>query len=143
MAKVADVAQYILDKTGTIYTWKLQELVYYAQAWHLVWTDEPLFDDDIQAWRSGAVCPALHKKYNGSGEIATIDGGDSSRLTDEECEAVDAVLDAYGKFDGQDLINLTYTEKPWQDARIGLEEDEKGSQTISHAAMKTFYASYY
>ena len=45
MASVFDVAKYILHKLGTVTTWKLQKLVYYCQAWSLVWDDEPLFFD--------------------------------------------------------------------------------------------------
>jgi uncharacterized phage-associated protein len=32
MASVHDVASYILHKTGSISTWKLQKLAYYSQA---------------------------------------------------------------------------------------------------------------
>ena len=37
MASVYDVAAYILEKQGAMTTWKLQKLVYYSQAWSLVW----------------------------------------------------------------------------------------------------------
>jgi uncharacterized phage-associated protein len=44
MANVHDVAAYILEKVGEpISTMKLQKLVYYSQAWHLAWDEEPLF----------------------------------------------------------------------------------------------------
>ena len=39
MASVRDVAQYVLSKTGKITTWKLQKLIYHAQAWRLVWDE--------------------------------------------------------------------------------------------------------
>ena len=38
MGTVFDVAKYILSKTGSITTWKLQKLCYYSQAWALAWT---------------------------------------------------------------------------------------------------------
>lgn len=52
MATVFDVARYILtrlDEDGKlpVTTWKLQKLVYYSQAWSLVWDDVPLFDAPI------------------------------------------------------------------------------------------------
>ncbi len=50
MADVFDVAAYILNKQGRMTTMKLQKLCYYAQAWHLVWAEKPLFDEPIQAW---------------------------------------------------------------------------------------------
>lgn len=44
MANVLDVAAYVLAKRGPMTAMKLQKLVYYSQAWHLVWDEEPLFD---------------------------------------------------------------------------------------------------
>ena len=35
-----DVADYILQEHGAMSAMKLQKLVYYAQAWHLVWEDK-------------------------------------------------------------------------------------------------------
>ncbi len=47
MARAVDVATYILDREGEMSAMKLQKLVYYSQAWSLVWDDRPLFDDRI------------------------------------------------------------------------------------------------
>lgn len=55
MAEVNDVAAALLSQTGQITTMKLQKLVYYAQAWHLVFHSEPLFADTIEAWPQGPV----------------------------------------------------------------------------------------
>jgi len=43
MASVHDVAAYILDKRGPMSHMKLQKLVYYCQAWSLVWDEELFF----------------------------------------------------------------------------------------------------
>ena len=43
MRSVYDVAAYILQKSGELTTWKLQKLVYYSQAWSLVWDERALF----------------------------------------------------------------------------------------------------
>ena len=42
MASVFDVAKYILQKSGSMSTWKLQKLCYYSQAWSLAWTEAPI-----------------------------------------------------------------------------------------------------
>jgi len=55
-----NVAKYILDKKGVMSAMKLQKLVYYSQAWSLVWDDEPVFDDAIKAWANGPVIPSLY-----------------------------------------------------------------------------------
>lgn len=57
MANVFDVAQYIVNKTGRISSIKLQKLVYYSKAWSLVWDDDPLFTEEVQAWAHGPVVP--------------------------------------------------------------------------------------
>ena len=49
MASVLDVAAYILKRVGPITATKLQKLVYYSQAWHLVWEDEPLFGAALES----------------------------------------------------------------------------------------------
>ena len=56
MASVFDAAKYILEKMNTISAWKLQKLCYYAQAWALAWTGEPLFQEDFEAWAAGVPC---------------------------------------------------------------------------------------
>jgi uncharacterized phage-associated protein len=65
MANVRDVAQYILEQQGQMTTWKLQKLVYYAQAWSLVWDERPLFDDRIEAWANGPVIRSLTMSTRG------------------------------------------------------------------------------
>lgn len=49
MATVHDVAAYILAKHGPMTAMKLEKLVYYSQAWSLVWDDKPLFRSKIEA----------------------------------------------------------------------------------------------
>ena len=55
MMTVLDVAAYILERQGSMTTMKLQKLVYYCQAWSLVWDERPLFDESIEAWANGPV----------------------------------------------------------------------------------------
>ena len=43
MAKVHDVAAYIISKMRHVDAMKLQKLLYYSQAWSLVWDDKHLF----------------------------------------------------------------------------------------------------
>jgi uncharacterized phage-associated protein len=65
MADVFDVAEYILQKQGSMTAWKLQKLVYYSQAWALVWDQKPLFPERIEAWANGPVSPDLYQKHRG------------------------------------------------------------------------------
>lgn len=141
---VFDVAHYILEKIGRMTTWKLQKLCYYSQAWSLVWDDEPLFPERIEAWANGPVIPALYDKHRGQFTISRITG-DSGKLTSNQQETIDAVLKVYGKKTSIWLSELTHREAPWYDARrrAGLGPGERGDAQIDLSSMAEYYGGLY
>lgn len=143
MADVFDVAQYILEKQSTITAMKLQKLVYYSQAWSLVWDEKPLFNEEIQAWANGPVSPALYSEHKGMYNVDSISKGKSGNLTKEEIETIDVVLGAYGDKSSQWLSDRTHSEAPWVEARkkAGIEDGEMCRESISHAMMMEYYSS--
>lgn len=141
MVSAHDIAAYILKKKGEMTAMKLEKLVYYCQAWHLVWEEEPLFADPIEAWANGPVVPTLYREHRGKFKVSKWPKGKSSRLSKNEGETVDAVLRYYGDKSSQWLSELTHREDPWQDARNGLAPGERGDREISLAAMAEYYAS--
>lgn len=141
MATAHDVAAYILEKQGSMSAMKLQKLVYYSQAWHLVWDDEALFNERIEAWANGPVVPTLYQQHRGQFSVTRWSRGDSSKLTSSEKETIDSILDFYGKQDAAWLSELTHREPPWRDARAGMSLGERGQQEISKAALAEYYGS--
>lgn len=143
MANVHDVAAYILEKKGTLPAMKLQKLVYYSQAWSLVWDDEPLFSDRIEAWANGPVVPELYNAHRGQFKVALvdIDSGKSSNLDDTQRETIDKVLGFYGDKSSQWLSDLTHKEEPWIEAREGLAVGQRGNEEITQGAMALYYGS--
>jgi uncharacterized phage-associated protein len=141
MATVQDVAAYILKKQGRMTAMKLQKLVYYAQAWSLVWDEKPLFKDRIEAWANGPVAPKLYDLHRGKFEVSKWPQGDPAKLSATERETVDAVLDYYGDKSSQWLSDLTHAERPWSEARKGLAPGERGKTEITRAAMAEYYGS--
>jgi uncharacterized phage-associated protein len=141
MATAHDVASYILNKKHSMSTWKLQKLVYYTQAWHLVWDEKPLFDEPIEAWANGPVVRALYSLHRGKFEIGRWPKGNSSKLTKSERETIDAVLDFYGNKTGYWLSELTHREDPWRNARAGLAKGSRSTRRITHGAMSDYYSS--
>ena len=141
MATVFDVAAYILEQKGTVTTWKLQKLVYYSQAWSLVWDDKPLFGEEIQAWINGPVCPALYEEHKGKFNISVMRSGDPSALDKDQRGTIDAVLSSYGHRSPQWLSDLTHMEGPWQTARKGLQPRVRGNSEISLESMAEYYES--
>jgi len=92
-ARARDVAEYILAKQGPMAAMKLQKLVYYSQAWGLVWDSKPLFSDAIEAWANGPVCPDLYDAHRGKFLVAAGEIKQSPTVLDpEDAKTVDSVL---------------------------------------------------
>ena len=142
VVSVFDVAKYILEQQGTMTTMKLQKLVYYCQAWSLVWDEEPLFPEVIKAWANGPVVPILYGKHKGMFRINAADlSGDSSNLSDINKDTCDAVIDEYGSRSSRWLSELTHLEEPWIEARKNVVTFNDRSPEISHASMVEYYSS--
>ena len=142
MADVFDVAKYILEKTGSISTFKLQKLVYYCQAWSLVWDEVPMFNENIEAWANGPVVPELydlHRHYF-MVESSNITKGDVLNLSKEEKETIDMVLKDYGRFSGGQLCEIVHQERPWIEARGETPPGERCNEIIDLHTMKDYYS---
>lgn len=143
MATVHDVAAYVLRKQGEMTAMKLQKLVYYAQAWSLVWDEEPLFTNRIEAWVNGPVIPDLYKVHKGQFKVSAWPKGRPDSLSHRQRETVDAVLKHYGDKTSQWLSDLTHAEAPWIEARAGLAPGDPSAREISHAALAEYYSNPY
>lgn len=141
MASVFDVAAYIVRKKGELTAMKLQKLVYYAQAWSLVWDEKPLFEERIEAWANGPVSPDLYYAHQGEFIITEEPKGDFKKLKNYEKETVKAVLRDYGSKSANWLSALTHKESPWVDARKGIPDGERSNRLISHASMSEYYGN--
>ena len=141
MANVHDVSVYILKHWGSMTAMKLQKLVYYSQAWGLVWDEEPLFPERIEAWANGPVVRELYDVHRGQFRVVSNPFGDPDALTEDEIGTVNAVLKFYGKMPSQELSDLTHREAPWRDARRGLQPGDRGNREITHESMAEYYSS--
>ena len=141
MPSAHDVVKYILEKTGPISAMKLQKLVYYSQAWSLVWDERPMFSEKIQAWANGPVLPSLYEFHRGEFQVASWPRGDAANLDNDACETIDAVIKHYGKKTAQALSDLTHREDPWINARKGIADGERGNAEISLGDMEEYYSS--
>jgi len=140
MARVLDVAKYILERQGRITTLKLQKLVYYAQVWAIA-DSEPLFQDTIKAWGQGPVVPALFQAHKRRQRVDAPDlEGDSAGLSDAERAQIDRVLAYYGGLPPAYLSKLTHYERPWSDAHKSGERHGHKSPSISVGAIRAFYS---
>ncbi len=132
MTSAIDVAKFILciaNANGDLITHlKLQKLLYYAQAWHMVNFDgKKLFDDDIQAWQFGPVIKSIYDNFRDFGRNPII-------LSDEDCEDyslteiqktyITEFCEEFLRYSATELVGMTHNEEPWKKAY------ELGNNTI-------------
>lgn len=141
MATVFDVAKYVLEHTGKITTMKLQKLVYYCQAWSLVWDEVPLFEEDFQAWANGPVCPELFERHKGRFEVdvSLFSNIPDYNFSQDAIETMDSVLSFYKDKEPQWLSELTHKDAPWKEARQGIPNGASCSNVISKDSMQQYY----
>jgi len=138
MTTANDVASYLIFKHGPMTSIKLQMLIYYCQAWSLVWDDKPLFLDRIEAWPIGPIIPNIYTQLNGKYMVNKIDG-DHTVLNKNERDTVNAILKYYANKSSGWLVELVHSEDPWKHS-----EDRRknvGFSEITHSAMAEYYLS--
>lgn len=141
MAKVHDVAAYIIFKIRNLDAMKLQKLLYYSQAWSLVWDGKPLFSSKIEAWANGPVVREVFKAYQSQYRVSDARFGNKDALNPIEKNTVDAILKFYGRKSGFYLSQLTHQERPWKEARAGIAPGDPSDREITKAAMLEYYGS--
>lgn len=130
--------RYSADELGApVDPMSLEKLIYYAQAFHLVLKDEPLFPDSIQAWKWGPVISDVYKKYSvygGSPIILPVDGPLEALGNGVEL-FLTQVVGFFRRHTAVNLSRATHLEEPWRDA-IHSETHE-----IPQASLKSYYRS--
>ena len=142
MVDVLILAKYIVlkmaEKGKKISHLKLQKLLYYVQAWHLVYADAPLFEDEFEAWLHGPVIRKVwnhYKVFSTMLDFLPVSQDVKIDLTEDQIELIDDVLDEYGDKTGYYLECLTHAEDPWKNAR----NNGKENAIITKNSMKDFY----
>lgn len=129
------IAKVDIDAGDVITNLKLQKLLYYVQGFHLAAFDEPLFNDEIEAWMYGPVVPSVYDNYalQGKSPLYNDDSYKPISLTEDEEDLFNQVYDAYGQFSAVKLMNLTHEETPWKTTETG-----KGN-IISKGILKDYF----
>ena len=117
---------------------KLQKLLYYSQSLHFALYDEPLFSEEIQAWRYGPVCPKAYQFYsNFEAEQLPIPRKETClKAVSDKKELLEEVWDYFGGYHAYRLSDMTHEEFPWKKARKGLPPDASSREPILHGDMK-------
>ena len=123
---------------------ELLKLVYIAHGWNLAIHDEPLVTDTVQAWKYGPVLPSLYRAVREWGNRPVekpllVSFADDTDFSAGEEEVMDAVLDAYGHYDGIQLSMLTHAcGTPWHDVYM-VEKHDMGDAPIPNELIKQHF----
>jgi uncharacterized phage-associated protein len=150
MHSALDIAKWFLcnidrEAGASITHLKLQKLLYYAQAWYMVLSDDerPLFRERIEAWTHGPVVREVYNNYSEYGYDNLPIPNECIELDAEEEEVLGEVLRVYGKFDAKYLEELTHQELPWKSTRGNLPLEARCVDEIPLPVIKDFYSEMY
>jgi len=117
---------------------KVQKLLYYAQSLHLALYNEPLFAEQIQAWRYGPVCPPAYKFYSEfeAKQLPIPDKESLLQLPREKKELLEEIWEYFGGYHAYKLSDMTHVEFPWKKARKGLPPQASSTEPILLKDMK-------
>ena len=145
MLKAIDIANFFVDVYNSmgeeiITNLKVNELVYFAQAWSLVKFNKKLFNEDIEAWEQGPVIPSVYKTFRpyGSKNIEmTIGEYDESIFTSEQLNFLADIVLTYGKYTASALRDISYKSgSPW-----ALVYEKKENNIITPESMKKYFST--
>ena len=145
MQNINKIADYIIwlhhDSGDVITNLRLQKLLYYAQAWYLVLYDEPLFEEDFEAWIHGPVMPPVYKRFKAYKWNPINEEIKKPKLSEKVEKHLNEIVRVFGQYSSLDLEYMTHREAPWVKARNGCMPDEVSSAQIDKEEMKSFYKS--
>lgn len=152
------IALSLMSKQMSVSPLKLQKLLYYTQAWNMVFfgRDRQVFQDIPQAWVNGPVYPVIYEMWrdrNMCEHLTPSDFGvdennvasafeDTTKalgLNYEEMELLEQVVLKYGSKSQNHLIFLTHSELPWCEKREGLKPYERSTNLLSLDTMYNYY----
>ena len=152
MLDVNDVCDYMIQRlrSGGVFlsVLKVHKLLYYIQSWHLAYEKQRMFDEEFQAWVHGPVSRKIYDRFSPEKSLYSAvtdrdvrEGFDIESLGPRLSRNIDAVLDLYGGFTGDQLEELTHEEDPWLEARGDLPPTARSEAVISDLTMQRYYAA--
>jgi len=95
LPRVQDVAAYILNKKGPQPKERLTAMLVYAQGWSLAWRGTPLYRESIFHVHGELYIPGLCEDWSVEDWIPALPDASMERLTCDERQVLDAVLEWY------------------------------------------------
>ena len=115
-----DIAEYVLwycenELKKAITNLQLQKILYYIQGEYLAIYNEPLFDNDMEAWDYGPVIPDVYYEYKHfvSDPIMGIHPHDINLFECDDANIIKKVVKEKIQLNVWKLAKDTHNESPW------------------------------
>ncbi|KRB57832.1 Panacea domain-containing protein [Flavobacterium sp. Root186] len=134
-----DIAKYFIELAKEegqgLDPMKLLKLTYISDGWHLGITGKPLFENEIQAWKYGAVIPDLYYAIRMFGKDPVdpflLNISAKTPLNEEDKEFLKKIWNNYKGLSGLQLSALTHEEgSPWSKTWDGTHDVVIGNDLI-------------
>ena len=100
---------------------KLQKLLYFVQAICLMVFDKKAFPEKILAWSYGPVVNEVYQQYKQNHASKINSESNVKNISSGLYKIVEEVINSYGLFEANRLIDLTHEEEPWINTEINKE----------------------
>ena len=113
---------YTVDKNTVINNFKLQKVLYFLQANHLVAKRKPLFSDEIEAWDFGPVIPQVYYKWKAYGgahipfDLTKESKTYKNLIWEKDQEEINELLDELEPYSATSLLEIIHKQYPWRAA---------------------------
>ena len=143
------IVRYRSDDLGVpVDSMQLQKLIVYAQSFCLALTGEPLFADEVHAWRDGIVVKKVYHAYKPFGsqpivapELEPGEDGNEPRFTERVESFLKQVISFLGGYTAIRLSDAVHSEEPWRQARQGYKRRDLSDVWIKKDTLRAYYRS--
>ena len=145
-SKIYLISKHIIAKMEDITPLALQKILYYIQGFSTYFFDNPIFNDNAEAWVHGPVYREIYDRFSyyrynpiSKNEFESYNEIDS--LSEKEIKLIDSVINNFGVYSGKTLEKMTHITIPWEEGRKELSEEEYSSNIIDTDTMKDYFTN--
>ena len=145
-SKIYLISKHIIAKMEDITPLALQKILYYIQGFSTYFFDNPIFNDNAEAWVHGPVYREIYDRFSyyrynpiSKNEFESYNEIDS--LSEKELKLIDSVINNFGVYSGKTLEKMTHITIPWEEGRKELSEEEYSSNIIDTDTMKDYFTN--
>jgi len=136
-----EVAKYVINHEHNngreISNLRLQKLLYFVQAKVLVETENPCFEEEMEAWDFGPVVPCVYHTYKIFGSWDLSFSGAVPSIAEVISEKIDSIIDYCQSFPTRQLVEITHNQDPWKNV---YKRGQKNK--ISNDSIKDYFLSH-